>query len=188
MNNVKVLIPLAEGFEEIEAVTIIDVLRRAGADAVSAGLAGRNVSGSHKIRLETDVLLDDVLDKAWTMIVFPGGRSGVENLLADERILKLVQNHCQKGHDIAAICAAPRILDKAGITQRKPITVHPAEKPFISRSQIRDQAVVDEGTIITGRSAGAAMEFSLTLVRRLFGDEKWKDVERGLLSGVTIGK
>lgn len=187
MNTAKVLIPLAEGFEEIEAVTIIDVLRRAGAEAVSAGLTGRHVTGSHGIRIEADVLLEDVLNKAWTMIVFPGGGRGVDNLLADNRIVNMVHDHCSRGNDIAAVCAAPRILDQAGVTQGKPITIHPTQKHYIGRSSVLDQAVVDRGTVITGRSAGAAMAFSLTLVRRLFGDEKWQEVEKGLISGVTLG-
>jgi len=187
MDTVKVLIPLAEGFEEIEAVTIIDILRRAGAEAVSAGLTGRYVTGSHGIRIEADVLLDDVLNKEWTMIVFPGGGKGVENLLADDRIVKIVHNHCNKGKDIAAVCAAPRILDQTGVTRGKPITIHPSQKQYINRSPLLEQAVVDEGTVITGRSAGAAMEFALTLVRRLFGEDKWKEVERGLISGVKLG-
>jgi len=188
MNSIKVLIPLAEGFEEIEAVTIIDILRRAGAEAVSAGLTRRFVTGSHGIRIETDVLLEDVLNKEWTMIVFPGGGKGVENLLADDRITDLIRNHCKKGRDIAAVCAAPRILDQAGVSCGKPITIHPTQKKFINCSSLQDQAVVDGGTVITGRSAGAAMVFTFTLVRRLFGDDKWKEVEHGVISGVTLEK
>jgi protein deglycase len=187
MNEKKVLVPLADGFEEIEAVTVIDILRRAGATVVSAGLTERHVCGGHGIRIETDVILEDVLKKKWSLIVLPGGEKGVENLLADPRVTDLLQKHHQEGKIIGAICAAPRILDKAGITNGKKITIHPTQIQYLKNSVIVNKPVIESGTLITGRSAGAAMAFSLTLVRKLFGEAAIDDVEKGVLTGVTIG-
>ncbi|MCD6234696.1 MAG: DJ-1/PfpI family protein [Candidatus Marinimicrobia bacterium] len=186
MGDIRVLVPLAEGFEEIEAVTIIDMLRRAGAVVVSAGLHERHVTGGHDIRLETDVLLDDVLNKSWDLIVLPGGGKGVENLLADTRILSMVQKHNRAGKETGAICAAPRVLEKAGITKGHTITIHPMQKEYLQDSTVEDKAVVTSDRMITGRSAGAAMAFALTLIKRLMGKDVAEKVEKGVISGVRF--
>ncbi len=186
MNEKRVLVPLADGFEEIEAVTVIDILRRAGATVVSAGLTDRHVRGGHGIRIEADVLLEDILEKEWTLLVLPGGGKGVENLLADPRISELVIRHHQRGKITAAMCAAPRVLDKAKITHGQSMTIHPTQVQHLKYSIIDNKPVVESGTLITGRSAGAAMAFSLTLVRKLFGDSAVAGVEKGVISGVTL--
>jgi len=187
MSDIKVLVPLAEGFEEIEAVTIIDMLRRAGAVVVSAGLHERHVTGGHEIRLETDVLLDDVQNKSWDLIVLPGGGKGVENLLADSRILSLIHRHVQAGKEIGAICAAPRVLENAGVTKGCTLTIHPMQREYLKDSKVEDKAVVMSDRMITGRSAGAAMAFSLALISRLMGRDVAEKVEKGVISGVRFG-
>ncbi len=184
MTDVKILVPLADGFEEIEAVTIIDMLRRAGAVVVSAGVHGRHITGGHDIRMEADVLLEDVLDKVWNLIVLPGGGKGVENLLADPRIITLIQKQYREGKEIGAICAAPRVLEKAGITKGKHITIHPMQRNYLKDSVVEDKTVVESDQVITGRSAGAAMPFALSLIKRCFGQETAETVEKGVLSGV----
>ncbi|MDD3807040.1 MAG: DJ-1/PfpI family protein [Candidatus Marinimicrobia bacterium] len=186
MGEIKILVPLANGFEEIEAITIIDMLRRAGAIVVSAGLENRHVTGSHEIRIEADTLLEGILDKEWNMIVLPGGGKGVENLLDDDRVIKIIQKHYEASKEIGAICAAPRVLEKAGITKGEKITLHPLHKKYIHEAIVIDKPVVESGRIITGRSAGAAMTFSLCLIKHLFGKEIVENVEKGVLSGAVI--
>src|SRR5262245_17725832 len=112
-----VLVPLAEGFEEIEAVVIVDVLRRAGVDVLVAGLSAGSVRGAHGITLATDVALDAVDPARLAMVVLPGGMPGTKNLLRDARVLALVRALESSGRTVAAICAAPTVLAAAGVLE-----------------------------------------------------------------------
>ncbi|MCI0634823.1 MAG: DJ-1/PfpI family protein, partial [Actinobacteria bacterium] len=124
-NTGVVLVPLAEGFEEIEAVVIIDVLRRAGVEVCVAGLAPGPVTGAHGITLATDRALSDVDAAALAMIVLPGGMPGTTNLRKDARILDLVRALESSGRRVAAICAAPTVLAAAGVLAGRSATSHP---------------------------------------------------------------
>ena len=176
----KVLIPLAQGCEEIEAVTVIDILRRAGIEVVSAGLDNQPVRASRGVMLIPDNTLNDVLQHSFDMIVLPGGQPGANNLKADPRIIPLLQKMAQQGKYVAAICAAPSVLASAGLLDGKQATSFPgALDPFPNVKQQR-AGVVEDGKFITSRGPGTALDFALVLVERLVGKSKRQEVEAGL--------
>lgn len=176
----KVLVPLAQGCEEIEAVTVIDILRRAGITVVSAGLDDQPVRASRSVMLVPDTTLDDALQHSFDMVVLPGGQPGTNNLKADPRIIALLKKMAAQGKYIAAICAAPSVLATAGLLDGKQATSFPgALDPFPHVMQQRT-AVAEDGKLITSRGPGTAMDFALMLVERLAGKAKRNEVEAGL--------
>ena len=176
----KVLIPLAQGCEEIEAVTIIDILRRAGIEVISAGLNDQLVRASRGVMLLPDTTLDAALQQDFDMVVLPGGQPGSNNLKADPRIIALLKKMAQKGNYIAAICAAPSVLAAAGLLAGKRATSFPGALDSFKNVNQQDAAIVEDGKLITSRGPGTAMDFALTLVERLAGKEKRLAVEAGL--------
>lgn len=178
----KVLVPLANGFEEIEATTIIDILRRAGAEVVTAGLEKRNVVGSHDIKLIADTVIDEILDSQWDLIVLPGGVPGTPNLADDKRLLSLLKQHAEAMKLTAAICAAPSVLGKAGVTEGQKVTLHPSWADRMTSAIYTGNRVEEDGILITGQAAGSAMEFAFKLVEKLYGAEKVSEVNGGVLA------
>lgn len=176
----KVLVPLAPGCEEIEAVTVIDILRRAGITVVSAGLDNRPVRASRGVMLVPDTSLEAVLNDSFDMIVLPGGQPGTDNLNADMRIIALLQKMAQQGKHVAAICAAPSVLASAGLLDGKKATSFPGSLEGYPNINFQTAAVVEDGNIITSRGPGTAMDFALTLAERLAGKAKRREVEAGL--------
>ena len=179
----KVLVPLAQGCEEIEAVTVVDVLRRAGVEVVTAGLAPGMVTGSHGLRLMPDAVLSDVLEQPFDMVVLPGGMPGAAHLAADAGLLVLLRRMAEAGKYVAAICAAPTVLAQAGLLRGKAATSYPG---FLDRSPApgmtyRTDAVVADGRIVTSRGPGTAMDFSLQLAELLAGEAVRREVEAGLV-------
>ena len=181
----KVMVILAEGFEEIEAVTIIDILRRANIDVVSVGLISKTIKGSHNIIILSDSLLDSELDKLseYQMVVLPGGLPGSYNLRDDDRVISLLQKLNQEKKYTAAICAAPIVLAKAGLLDGKKATSYPSqlEKLSLTTTTIVKESVVVDGTVITSRGPATAIEFSLTLVETLVGRQKRDELAGNLL-------
>jgi 4-methyl-5(b-hydroxyethyl)-thiazole monophosphate biosynthesis len=169
----RVLVPLAEGFEEIEAVTIVDLLRRAGVEVRTAALAGRQVTGSHGIRIEADIALDDVDDADYDMIVLPGGMPGADHLKNDARVVGLLRRFGSAGRYTAAICAAPGVLAYAGLLEGRTATSFPGFLRPDSAPGLRlsDAPVVVDGKVVTSRGPGTAIEFSLALIELLMGGE-----------------
>ena len=178
----KILVAIAPGFEEIETITIVDILRRAGARVTLGATVEGVLKGSRGIKIEADELLDTVLEKDFDLICLPGGQPGTDNLKNDERIEKILKRMHQEGKYIAAICAAPTVLQKAGILKDKSITCHPSIKSHFD-SYTKDRVVVD-GKIITSQSPGTAMEFSFKLVEILFGSERLEKVNDGVLAQI----
>ncbi|MBF0614786.1 MAG: DJ-1/PfpI family protein [Magnetococcales bacterium] len=180
----RVLIPLAEGCEELEAVTLIDLLRRGGVDVVTAGLdVGGPVTGSHGIVLVPDTTLDAVASESFDMMVLPGGLPGTTHLDADPRIHALLQRMDKEGKYVAAICAAPSVLANAGLLTGKRATSYPTCMPEAlvpTMSYCNDPVVRDE-RVVTSRGPGTAMDFALTLVEILTGVENRRQVEAALL-------
>jgi 4-methyl-5(b-hydroxyethyl)-thiazole monophosphate biosynthesis len=176
----KVLIPLAQGCEEIEAVTIIDILRRAKVTVVSAGLDNQPVRASRGVVLVPDTTLDAVLSDSFDMIVLPGGQPGTDNLNADKRVIVLLQKMAKQGKHVAAICAAPSVLASAGVLDGKRATSYPTYLDGFPGIDVQTAAVVEDGNLITSRGPGTAMDFALTLVERLAGKAKRREVEAGL--------
>ena len=178
----RTLVPLAQGCEELEAITVIDLLRRAGVEVVSAGLDARPVRASRGVVLIPDTTLDEVMSDSFDMIVLPGGLPGADNLDQDARIHTLLQRMNRDGKYTAAICAAPKVLASAGLLRGRKATGYPGvlEKTGQSAIDIGLEAVVRDGTVITSRGPGTAMDFALELIELLVGDAKRLEVERAL--------
>jgi len=179
----RVLVPLAHGCEELEAVTIIDLLVRAGIEVVSAGLESGPVTCSRGVVLMPNSTLDAVMHDHFDMIVLPGGGPGAERLDHDQRIAGLVKKMAASGKYVAAICAAPKVLAHAGLLKGKRATSYPG---FIDKMNLPDteyltDSVVQDGKVITSRGPGTAMDFALHLVEVLVGNEARKKVEEGLV-------
>ena len=167
----RVLVPLAEGFEEIEAVTVVDLLRRANVEVRTAALAGRSVTGSHGITLEADLELGEVRAGDYDMIVLPGGMPGADHLKKDARIGGLLREFASMGRYTAAICAAPGVLAHAGLLEGREATSFPGFLDDDSAPGIRlsDAPVVIDGKVVTSRGPGTAIDFALALVALLEG-------------------
>ncbi len=178
-----VLVPLAEGCEELEAVTIIDLLRRADVNVVVAGLKDGPVEASRKVKILPDTTLDEALSRSYDMIVLPGGLPGADNLNNDPRIQNLLKTMHQKGAYVAAICAAPAILGKAGLLSGKKATSYPGflDKMNLPDVQYTGAAVECDGNVITSKGPGTAMDFALQLIEILRGKEVRQTVEAGLM-------
>lgn len=175
-----VLVPLAQGCEEVEAVTIIDLLRRANVDVVVAGLEEGPITASRGVVLVPDINLDEVLDRDFDMVVLPGGTGGAQRLEADARIAELLQRMAQNDRYIAAICAAPKALASAGILEGRRATAYPGTLDGLSGLTPSSAAIVQDGRVITSRGPGTAMDFALTLVELLCDRKKRDEVERAL--------
>ena len=169
----RVLVPLAEGFEEIEAVTVVDVLRRAGIEVHTASLDGPRVTGSHGVTVLADKALDAVVADEYDMVVLPGGMPGAEHLKNDPRVISLLRRFAAEGRYTAAICAAPSVLAHAGLLEERAATSFPGFLNANSAAgiRLREEAVVVDGKVVTSRGAGTAMEFGLALIGLLEGAE-----------------
>ena len=168
----RLLVPLAPGFEEVEAVTVIDVLRRAEIEVVVAGLEPGLVTGSHGIAVQPDAALGDLELDSFEALVLPGGLPGTDHLEADHRIVKLVQRLAGEGAPTAAICAAPRVLHTAGVVQGLQVTSHPSVRGMLDGSiAVHAPAVVKSGAVTTSQGVGTALAFALSLVADFRGFE-----------------
>ena len=178
----RVLIPLAEGFEEIEALTVVDVLRRVGVEVVAAGVGRRQVSGKHGVRVIADAVLGEVADQSFEMIVLPGGVPGVPNLASDPTVAQIVRAHAGDGAWIAAICAAPSILGDLGLLDGKQATIHPGWRDKLTGGSYREETVVLDGRVVTSRGPGTALPFALTLARLLVGESRAAEVASAMVT------
>ena len=159
MNN-KVVFILADGFEEIEAIIPIDFLRRLGFEIVIAGLGNKKIRGSHGIVVEADIELADLIESP-KALVLPGGMPGSTNLRDSEPVIKLIQQTFDQGKLVAAICAAPIALNKAGILKGKTITAHPSvSESFKESVTYTGNRIEQDGNIITAKGAGVAFDFA----------------------------
>jgi protein deglycase len=177
----KVLLPLAQGCEELEAVTIIDLLRRADINVVTAGLDSNPVTASRNTVLIPDTDLDTALEDDYDMLVLPGGLPGANHLENDERIKNILIKMANSEKFTAAICAAPKVLLKAGLLDNKKATSYPGFLDDANNTDISSDAVVIDGKVITSRGPGTAMDFALTLIETLEGKEKRDEVENSLV-------
>lgn len=179
----RVLVPLAQGCEELEAVTIIDLLRRGGIEVISAGLETGLIKASRGTQLMPDTTLDEALAEDYDMVVLPGGMPGAQHLKDDARVIGLIQKMAAAGRYTAAICAAPTVLAAAGVLSGKTVTGYPGflEKMQLSDVTLSTAAVVRDGQVITSRGPGTAMDFALSLVEILAGTDTRRQVEAGLV-------
>jgi 4-methyl-5(b-hydroxyethyl)-thiazole monophosphate biosynthesis len=178
----KALVPLADGFEDIEAVSVIDVLRRGGVEVVTAALADtRFVRSAHGIRLEADALLADVIDQPYDAIVLPGGGEGTDHLRACESLAARLRRQKADGGLVCAICAAPTVLEAAEVLEDEDVTCYPSCAAQMGRP-VKSVPVVVDGQIITGRGPGMAMLFALVVLMHLVGERPAHGVANGLLT------
>jgi len=180
---IKALVPLADGLEEIEAITIIDILRRAGVSVTTAALAKKRVHGSHAIDIIADESLMSLQEDKYNLIVLPGGMPGTKNLVKNTRILEIVKTLYSKQKLVAALCAAPLVLFRAGILESHKFTIHPSVANQIPLTPTSAPVVTDRN-VITGQASGAALRFAFTIIRYLYGDEKVSVVNQGVLANL----
>ena len=183
--NKKVLIGIADGTEELEAVTIIDVLRRAEIDVTVASVApGHEVECSRGVRLVADKLIGECVAEDWDAIMVPGGMPGAQNLSDNEAFVSLLKQQHSSGKLIAAICAAPYVvLACHGLLEGKSATAYPGFREDLKKvgATPSDEVVVIDGNIITSQGPGSAMQFALAVVTRLCGEELSHEVADALL-------
>lgn len=177
-----VLVPLAQGCEELEAVTIVDLLVRAGIEVVTAGLDDGPVTASRGVVLVPDTTLDEALRRDYDMVVLPGGLPGADHLDNDPRIIELLKKMANSDKFTAAICAAPKVLASAGLLAGRQATSYPGfiDKMDLPDTQYLNDPVVQDGKVITSKGPGTAMDFALILIENLVGREKRNEVEAAL--------
>ena len=182
MGTKTVYVFLADGFEEIEALTPVDMLRRAGASVTTVGVTGKTVTGAHGIPVTADVLAaelsEDILPD---MIVLPGGMPGASNLDESPFVDGFVRKAAETGVFLSAICAAPMILGKRGFLRGKKAVSYPGFESFLVGAEVLTLPAVRDGNIITGRGMGAAAAFSCLLISALFGEEKTEEIRTGVI-------
>lgn len=178
----RVLVPLAAGFEEIEAVTIIDVLRRAGCEVVTAGISPGIVRGAHGVGIQPDKELSAVDAAGYAAIVCPGGMPGTQHLAEHAPLLAMLRQAVAGGRRVAAICAAPMVLDAAGLLENRRWTCYPAMRSQIKHGECDPgAAVVRSGPVTTSQGVGTALDFALDLVEQLCGAPKARELAEALL-------
>jgi protein deglycase len=182
MNKI-VVIYLADGFEEIEAVSIIDVLRRAEIDIQVVSITGNeDVNGSHGITIKADILFEDINYEDVGMIILPGGMPGAKNLKKHEKLGEQILNFHQQGKHLAAICAAPIVCGSLGILNNRKATCYPGYEDQLAGAQVTGAAVEISDNIITGKGAGVAIQFALKIVEVLEGKELADTVARKMIA------
>ena len=177
-----VLVPLAQGCEELEAITITDLLTRAGIDVTTCGLDDQPVKASRGITIIPDTSIDKVQNVAFDLIVLPGGLPGADHLRDNPQVQALIKQQVSENKYMAAICAAPKALAEAGVLAGKTATSFPGVLAALADDSITisDNAVEIDGNIVTSRSAGTAMDFALSLIELLEGKEKRDEVNSQL--------
>jgi 4-methyl-5(b-hydroxyethyl)-thiazole monophosphate biosynthesis len=179
MKQVAVL--LADGFEEVEAVTAIDLLRRADIAVSCVGVTGRDVVGGHEIRISTDITVDE-LDIDLDGVVIPGGLAGARSIASNGDAMRLIKRLMESGKLVAAICAAPAVvLAPAGLIGGRSFTCYPGLEKDVTDGRFSDARVVVDGNLITSRGPGTAAEFSEAVITHLIGPDAAETVHSGTL-------
>jgi len=177
-----VLVAIADGTEELEAVTIIDVLRRAKADVTVASVGSRKITASRGVKLVADVVISDCVGKVYDLIALPGGMPGAKNLRDSNELTEILKVQASSGKLYAAICASPAVVLKHhGLLQNKKATCYPTLASALDNAV--DSKVVVDGNCITSQGPATALHFSLKLVELLFGKEKAQQVAQAMLVG-----
>lgn len=175
------LILFAEGSEELEAVTIVNILRRGGIHVVLAGLQPGPLRGSRGTQILPDTTLDEAMKLDFDLIALPGGQPGTNALKADARVITLTRHMAQQGKFVTAICAAPSVLATAGLLDGQRATSFPGALDAFPQVHQQAAAIVETGRFITSRGPGTAMDFALLLLERLAGKAKRDEVEKALV-------
>lgn len=185
----KALVLLAPGFEEIEALSIVDVLRRCRIEVVMAGLTRNVVEGGHGVKVVPDKSIDEVRATDFDAVVCPGGSPGFENLRKDQRVVRIVKEAFELNKVVAAICGAPTVLSDAGIIKGKECTIYPGMEGELSRgggrSKEEDLVVVD-GKIVTSKGPATALAFALKLAEKLVDENVVESVKKRTLADIGV--
>lgn len=166
-----VYVLLGTGFEETEAIVPVDLMRRAGIQVHTVGIGRKTITGSHGIAVQADITLEEMDLTSLEMIVLPGGLGGVASISASAEALYAVRFAWENGKYVAAICAAPTILAKLGMTDGREVTCYPGCEKQMGNAQLTNLAAVQDGKLITGTSAGCALSFGLQLISALKGPD-----------------
>ena len=178
----KIAVHLAEGFEEIEAISIIDVLRRAGLEVIIVSVANDlKVTGSHQIQVVADQFFDDVNYDLVDMIILPGGMPGSSNLNNNTGLKRQIESFNKKGKFLGAICAAPLVFGELGILNDKKATCYPGYENYLHGAEITGASTEVAGNIITGKGAGVAIQFAIKIVEMLLGPEPAKQLVKNMI-------
>jgi 4-methyl-5(b-hydroxyethyl)-thiazole monophosphate biosynthesis len=178
----KVCIPLATGFEDIEAITLIDVLRRGGLDVVTAGVGGDVVVSAHNVKVIADTIIEEVEADEFDLVVLPGGLPGATNLAASNEVKALLKAMDEKGKYVGAICAAPIALKEAGVLKDK-YTAYPGwEENIRLEGYVSDAKVVEDKNVLTSKGPATAICFGLEIVKKFAGEETYNQLKAGLLA------
>ena len=177
-----VYVHLATGFEEVEALTIVDVLRRAEIGVQTVSVTGEKmVAGTHGINVEADIVYDEADYENCEMIVLPGGLPGADNIQAHEGLAEHIKSFADNGKKLAAICAAPMVFGACDVLKGKKATIYPSMENCLTGAEATGENVTVDGNIITGMGPAIAMEFALALVENLKGKDTAENVADGLL-------
>jgi 4-methyl-5(b-hydroxyethyl)-thiazole monophosphate biosynthesis len=182
----KALVFLATGFEEIEALTVVDVLRRAGVDVTVAGLTPNVTEGKHGVKVVPDKSIDDVKVDDFDAVVAPGGNPGYKNLRKDPRVIAMVKKAFNSNKLVAAICAGPTVLSDAGVLEGKACTIYPGMDEELEKGggKPKHDIVVVDGNIITSRGPATALPFALKLAEKLAGKQVAEAVSKKTLANM----
>lgn len=179
----KAYVFLAYGFEEVEALTTVDLLRRAGIEVITVSMSTNNIiSGAHKIPVVTDIKIDECVMCDADAIIIPGGQPGVDNLKACDKMQKIIKFNYKKDKLICAICAAPMILGEMGLLKGKKATCYPGCEASLEGAILSDEKVCVDGNIVTSRGVGTAINFALEIVKILNSQSKSDDVKKSILA------
>lgn len=177
-----IYVHFANGFEEIEALAPVDVLRRAGCEVLLVSVSGsKNVTSSRGVTIVTDKLFEEVDYKTADMLVLPGGMPGSKNLDDHAGLKSKIAEHNKQGRWIAAICAAPMVLGHMGILEGKTVTCYPGNEPDLKGAKPTGRSLEIDGNIITAKGAGVSVKFSLALVEVLMGAEKANEIKNRMM-------
>lgn len=173
VNMSKVYIFLADGFEEIEALTVVDLLRRADIDITMVSVSGSlDVMGGHRITVRADKLFEELNFSDADMLVLPGGKMGTDNLSVHEGLDKLLKNFAKQDKLLSAICAAPSILGNKGLLKGKKAICYPGFEEYLTGAKVVDTDVVTDGNIITSKGMGTSIDFSLAIITKLIDENE----------------
>ena len=173
---------LAQGFEEVEALAPLNLLRRAGVEIKTVGVGSKTVVGAHSIPVVADMIDSDFSDDKPGMVILPGGMPGTLNLDASEIVHRAIDAAVKNGTYLAAICAAPMILGKLGLLSGKEAICYPGFEEHLLGAKVSDKTVVNDGKVTTAKGMGVAIEFGLTLVALLKGEKIANDLRASTIS------
>ena len=178
----KVVLFFANGTEEVEALTALDLLRRAGAEVTLAGVGAKELTGSHAIRVTADIDASELSSFEYDMVVVPGGMPGTTHMDASPIVDRALCEVEKNGGFLAAICAAPLVLGKRGYLKNKKAICYPGFESYLEGATLADERVCRDGRVITAAGAGVALEFALKLIEALYGEEKEKQIRASVLA------